>query len=135
MNKKKIFISFLLLFYLELIYHLLVFKSFDLKSMIYILIFLVINSLFLDIITSLFNKKINKWMYIIFNIFIVALFLAQYINYKFYGNILSVYSVIHGGQVFGFFSAILAVVKENIFGCLLIFIPIPLILIFIKKIK
>lgn len=135
MNYKKFLITYTLLFYLEVIYHLLVFKTFDFKSIVFLILFTLVNTLFIDIITSILNKKINKWIYILINIFIIALFLAQYINYKFYGNILSVYSVIHGGQVFGFFSAILAVIKENILGCLILFIPIPLLIIFNKKLN
>ena len=118
-----------------LIYHLFVFKNFEFKSILFITLFSLLTSLFIDLITSFFNKKLNKWLFIGINAFIYVLFLAQYINFKFYGNIISVYSVFHGGQVFGFFGAIWAVIKENIFRCLLLFIPVSLLFIFHKKIK
>ena len=131
----KIIISLINILYLELIYHLFVFKTFEFKSILFITLFSLLTSLFIDLITSFFNKKLNKWLFIGINAFIYVLFLAQYINFKFYGNIISVYSIFHGGQVFGFFGAILAVIKENIFRCLLLFIPVSLLFIFHKKIK
>ena len=131
----KIIISLINILYLELIYHLFVFKNFEFKSILFITLFSLLTSLFIDLITSFFNKKLNKWLFIGINAFIYVLFLAQYINFKFYGNIISVYSVFHGGQVFGFFGAIWAVIKENIFRCLLLFIPVSLLFIFHKKIK
>lgn len=131
----KIIISLINILYLELIYHLFVFKNFEFKSILFITLFSLLTSLFIDLITSFFNKKLNKWLFIGINAFIYVLFLAQYINFKFYGNIISVYSVFHGGQVFGFFGAIWEVIKENIFRCLLLFIPVSLLFIFHKKIK
>lgn len=131
----KIIISLINILYLELIYHLFVFKTFEFKSILFITLFSLLTSLFIDLITSFFNKKLNKWLFIGINAFIYVLFLAQYINFKFYGNIISVYSIFHGGQVFGFFGAIWAVIKENIFRCLLLFIPVSLLFIFHKKIK
>lgn len=136
LNKyNKIIISLINILYLELIYHLFVFKTFEFKSILFITLFSLLTSLFIDLITSFFNKKLNKWLFIGINAFIYVLFLAQYINFKFYGNIISIYSVFHGGQVFGFFGAIWAVIKENIFRCLLLFIPVSLLFIFHKKIK
>ena len=131
----KIIISLINILYLELIYHLFVFKTFEFKSILFITLFSLLTSLFIDLITSFFNKKLNKWLFIGINAFIYVLFLAQYINFKFYGNIISVYSVFHGGQVFGFFGAIWEVIKENIFRCLLLFIQVSLLFIFHKKIK
>lgn len=131
----KIIISLINILYLELIYHLFVFKTFEFKSILFITLFSLLTSIFIDLITSFFNKKLNKWLFIGINAFIYVLFLAQYINFKFYGNIISIYSVFHGGQVFGFFGAIWAVIKENIFRCLLLFIPVSLLFIFHKKIK
>lgn len=135
MNYKKMILTFGLTLYFETVYHLLVFKYFSIKSILFILIFSLISSIFIDLITSLFNKNINKCFFIASEIFIGILFLAQFINYKFYGNVLSVYSCVHGGQVFGFMSAILAVIKENIIGTLLFLLPIVPILLFNKKIS
>lgn len=135
MKYKKMLIIFLNLLYLELIYHLFIFNSFKLKHIFLIIIFTVLSTIFIDLITSLFTKKVNKWLMIIINCFLSVLFIAQIINYRFYGNVISIYSIIHGGQVFGFLSAIFSVLWQNITCVILLLIPIPLYIIFNKKIE
>lgn len=135
MKYKKMLIIFLNLLYLELIYHLFIFNSFKLKHIFLITIFTVLSTIFIDLITSLFTKKVNKWLMIIINCFLSVLFIAQIINYRFYGNVISIYSIIHGGQVFGFLSAIFSVLWQNIICVILLLIPIPFYVIFNKKIE
>lgn len=135
MKYKKMLIIFLNLLYLELIYHLFIFNSFKLKHIFLITIFTVLSTIFIDLITSLFTKKVNKWLMIIINCFLSVLFIAQIINYRFYGNVISIYSIIHGGQVFGFLSAIFSVLWQNIICVILLLIPIPLYIIFNKIIE
>ena len=130
---KNYMINLLNILYLEIIYHILIFKSFSINEMLFILLFSLINTLFIDIICSITkNKNINKWLNIFINSFLSILFIAYFTNFKFYGNTLSIYSIFHGGQVFGFLSAIIKVIKENIFGIILLFIPIPLNIILYK---
>jgi len=131
----KFLISFINIVYLEFLYHILVFKNFTFKSIAFIFFFSLLFCLFVDLITSLFNAKVNKWLFIIINVFSPILFFAQFINYEFYGNVISIYSIFHGGQVFAFFNAIWAVIKENIIPSILLILPIPLFIIFNKKIK
>ena len=135
MKYKKMLIIFLNLLYLEFIYHLFIFNSFKLKHIFLITIFTVLSTIFIDLITSLFTKKVNKWLMIIINCFLSILFIAQIINYRFYGNVISIYSIIHGGQVFGFLSAIFSVLWQNIICVILLLIPIPFYIIFNKKIE
>lgn len=135
MKYKKMLIIFINLLYLEFIYHLFIFNSFKLKHIFLITIFTVLSTIFIDLITSLFTKKVNKWLMIIINCFLSVLFIAQIINYRFYGNVISIYSIIHGGQVFGFLSAIFSVLWQNIICVILLLIPIPLYIIFNKKIE
>ena len=135
MKYKKMLIIFLNLLYLELIYHLFIFNSFKLKHIFLITIFTVLSTIFIDLITSLFTKKVNKWLMIIINCFLSVLFIAQIINYRFYGNVISIYSIIHGGQVFGFLSAIFSVLWQNIICVILLLIPVPLYIVFNKKIE
>lgn len=135
MKYKKMLIIFLNLLYLELIYHLFIFNSFKLKHIFLITIFTVLSTIFIDLISSLFTKKVNKWLMIIINCFLSILFIAQIINYRFYGNVISIYSIIHGGQVFGFLSAIFSVLWQNIICVILLLIPIPFYIIFNKKIE
>lgn len=135
MKYKKMLIIFINLLYLEFIYHLFIFNNFKLKHIFLITIFTVLSTIFIDLITSLFTKKVNKWLMIIINCFLSILFIAQIINYRFYGNVISIYSIIHGGQVFGFLSAIFSVLWQNIICVILLLIPIPLYIIFNKKIE
>ena len=135
MKYKKMLIIFLNLLYLEFIYHLFIFNSFKLKHIFLITIFTVLSTIFIDLISSLFTKKVNKWLMIIINCFLSILFIAQIINYRFYGNVISIYSIIHGGQVFGFLSAIFSVLWQNIICVILLLIPIPFYVIFNKKIE
>ena len=132
---KKYLIIFGTVFFLEFLYHLFIFKSFQIKEILYTLIFTMLFSFFLDLITSLFGKKVNKCLLIIILAFLPLLFIAQYINYLFYGNIISIYSFLHGGQVFEFFGAIWSVFTSKILYILLFILPIPLLLIFNKKIE
>lgn len=130
---KNYILNLINILYLEIIYHTLIFKEFNITEIIYIILFSIINTLFIDIISSLTNnKKFNKWFNIFINSFLSILFIAYYTNYKFYGNTLSIYSIFHGGQVFGFMSTIIKVIKENILSIILLFIPIPINIIFNK---
>ena len=131
---KKTIISFVIVLYLELLYHLSIFKSFNLKEIFFITIFSLVFSLFINLITSLFSKRINKWLYIFLLSFLCIIFIAQFINFQFYENIISIYSFIHGGQVFEFWSAIFGVFTSNIIYMLLFILPIVLLLVFNKKI-
>ena len=135
MNYKKTLLSIIYIYYLELIYHLFIFKSFTLKGFLFLTLFTILFGIFNDLITSLFNKKVNKWLFITINVFLNILFIAQIVNFKFYGNIISIYSVVHGGQVFGFMGAIISVILKNIPSILLLLIPAILLLIFNKYIE
>lgn len=131
---KKLFISFGTIIYFELLYHILIFKSFNIKELFFIILFSLVFSIFVDLITSLFGKSVNKWLFIIIMTLLSIVFISQYINFQFYDNIISIYSYIHGGQVLGFFDAIWRVFKTNFIFILLFFIPVALLIIFNKKI-
>ncbi|MDD4706317.1 MAG: LTA synthase family protein [Bacilli bacterium] len=134
MKYKKISLIFLIILYLEFIYHLFVFKSFDIKSAFFIIIFTFLTSIFIDLITNLFSDKKNKSFLIIIVVFLTILFTAQYINYVFYGNVISIYSLFNGGQVFEFYDQIIAVILNNIIPVILLLLPILLINVINKKI-
>jgi lipoteichoic acid synthase len=134
MKFKNFFITLFFILYSEIIYHIYVFKTFSFESVCYIILFSILTSIFIDLISSLFSKKVNKWFLIFIIASIVILFLSQFINYRFYGNIVSIYSCFHGGQVFGFFGAIVDVIKENMVPFILLLIPLPAILLLNKYI-
>lgn len=131
---KNIIINTIFILYLEIIYHILIFSNIDTKEIIYITIFSIINTLFIDIISNITNNKtINKYINLIINTIITILFITYLMNYKFYGNTLSIYSIFHGGQVFGFMDAIIRMIKNNITNILLLILPLFISIIFIKK--
>lgn len=131
---KNIIINTIFILYLEIIYHILIFNNINIREIIYITIFSIINTLFIDIISNITNnKKINKYINLIINTIITILFITYLMNYKFYGNTLSIYSIFHGGQVFGFMDAIIRMIKNNITNILLLILPLFISIIFIKK--
>ncbi|MDD2409436.1 MAG: LTA synthase family protein [Bacilli bacterium] len=134
MKYKKIFLIFLIILYLEFIYHLFVFKSFDIKSIFFIIIFTFLTSIFIDLITNLFSDKKNKSFFMVIVVFLTIIFTAQYINYIFYGNVISIYSIFNGGQVFEFYGQIISVILNNIIPVTLLLLPNLLLNVINKKI-
>lgn len=133
MKNKKLYITFAIIFYLELVYHIFIFNSFQLKDIFYISLFTLFVSIVIDILTSLFNHKTNRILFIIIILLLNIVFIAQRINFLFYGNVFSIYSLFNGGQVFEFFGQIFSVVLNNFLSIILMFIPAGLLIIFNRK--
>ncbi|MDD2505373.1 MAG: LTA synthase family protein, partial [Bacilli bacterium] len=98
------------------------------------IIFTLFVSIFVDLITSFFKHKINKFLFLSFILFINIIFIAQFINYKFYGNVFSIYSLFYGGQVFSFFNQIFTVIINNKIAVVLLIVPTFVTLFFKKRI-
>ncbi len=130
MKRIKFLLIYLTLFFLEVTYHIFIFKNFSFKSFFYISIFTFLTSFFIYIISSIFNNKINKIILIFSIAFCTLLVIIQFINYQFYGNIVSIYSIFNGGQVFEFFGQIFTVISSNVLPMLLFILPICLLMIF-----
>lgn len=130
MKRTKFLLIFLILFYFELVYQAFIFKTFTFKSFIYISIFTLFTSMFINLISSLFNKKINNIIFISSIGIITLLFLVQFVNFQFYGNIVSIYSFFNGGQVFEFFGQIFKVILNNILPIILLLVPFILLLVY-----
>ena len=133
MKNKKLYITFAIIFYLELVYHIFIFNSFQLKDIFYISLFTLFVSIVIDILTSLFNHKTNRILFIIIILLLNIVFIAQRINFLFYGNVFSIYSLFNGGQVFEFFGQIFSMVLNNFLSIILMFIPAGLLIIFNRK--
>ena len=74
----------------------------------------------INLIANIFKNKTRKIVVIILISFITLLFASQYVHFHFYDCFYSIYSLIHGGQVFGFIYAIIKIIFENILGLLVI---------------
>ncbi len=137
--KKKlpiiIYYTFLII-YLELIYKGFVLHNLLSLNTLRIMLFSLSFICFSSLITSLFSIKVNKILSIILSLFITLIFISQYVYFKFYHSIYSIFSVLKGTeQVFGgFFSSIIIMIKNNIFVILIMLIPLVLFIIFKNKI-
>ena len=60
-------------------------------------------------------------------------YIAQFVHYNFYDCFFSIYSLINGGQVFGFINAIIKEIIDNIFGILILLSVLILTIILIFK--
>ena len=117
---KNFLVIFVFLFILGIVFSLLIYNSI---SFIFIL-FDILESLFLAsflcLITCFKNDKINKLIKIMILGIITVFFIAQYVHYSFYDCFFSVYSLVNGGQVFGFINAIIKEILDHIWGILII---------------
>lgn len=124
-----------LILYLEIIYKGFAFNNLFSFGTIYLLPFTLIYVGINSLITGLFKQeKVNKIITFVFTAFLTIYYCAQFVYYKFYQAMISLYSLKMGTtQVFGWIDQILLVILRNIFVVLLIFLPLILLIIFHKK--
>lgn len=134
MKKYNLFLfNTLTIIFLDICFKMFVFKDiFDISTLYMILLNIVMASI-ITIIETIFSRLINKILAIFNTIFIVLLVIAQFIYYKYYDAIFSIYSLFHGAQVFGFVESIIGVILQNILPILIMFIPIILFFVFYKR--
>ncbi len=100
------------IYYLEIIYRVFILKNIFSINTLFVFIFCMPFILFLSIITSSFNEKINKLINMLLTFFFIILYLAQIVYYNFYYSMFSFFSLVSGGtgQVFEFWTMILQVI-------------------------
>ena len=98
--------------YEELIISMLIFGTFPTTAPLIILLSLPF-AIGLNIITSIFKIKVNTIIAYILTFGVCFIISAQLIYYKIYEAILSVYSIINGGQVTEFITTILDKIAQN----------------------
>ena len=126
MRKHKIMLLcfFIFLFiYLEFIYHIFVFNNITF-NFLYVLFFSISFGTLFYLLSSLFNKLANNIISYVLTIALIVLFISNFIYYKVYISVISIYSMIHGGQVFGFMERIIAVATRYWYVMLLMILPI-----------
>lgn len=122
------------IFILNVLFSVLIFKNITVLSLLFYLLEAITFGTIIKLVCSIFkNNKINKTINILLLIGITIIFLGQFVHYHFYSCFFSFFSLIHSGQVFGFMEAIIKIILENIWGFLLLFIFIPIVIIFIIK--
>ena len=123
------------LFFLDIAFKLFVFKEIFELSTIYMLIEDITIATIITLVESLLPKLGNKIISIIITLCITIIIVSQFIYFKYYDAIFSIYSLFHGAQVLGFIDSIMEVIFENILAIIVLLIPIILFFIFFKKIN
>ena len=134
MSKYKLFIvTTLYLLSLNIIFNVLIFNNLIIQNILFYIFESITISTILNIIIELFKNKTKKILLIISTSLISIFYIAQFIHYRFYDCFFSIYSLVHGSQVFGFIPAIIKVISNNIIGFLILLALIPLFIIIIIK--
>ncbi len=133
MKKLNLLIYYILfIVYEELIFSCLVYKTFP-TSLWLIILFSIPIAVILNLITSVFKPKINKFLTYIITIAFIILFSAQIVYYSMYEAIISFFSMMHGGQITEFMEAIVDVVLRNWYGIALFALPLVILIVLSKK--
>lgn len=131
--KKYLYILFSLL-YFDLIFNLFTYDSYLRSSIINIVLFCLINSFIIYILTSIWSDKVNKIFTYIFYIIIPFWYSFHYV---FYNLLLTPFSVAlfrQTDQALEFSENIIIAIIENLHVILLLFVPLVLLILFRKKI-
>lgn len=133
MKKLNLLIYYILfIIYEELVFSCLVYKTFP-TSLWLIILFSIPIAVILNLITSVFKPKINKFLTYIITIAFIILFSAQIVYYSMYEAIISFFSMMHGGQITEFMEAIIDVVLRNWYGIALFALPLVILIVLSKK--
>lgn len=119
--------------YEELVLSGLIFGTFP-KTALMIILLSSPFAIFLNLLTSIFKRKVNVVISYVLTIGLCFVGGAQLIYYKIYEAILSFYSIVNGGQVTEFMTTILDEMAQNWIGLVLIFLPV-IVLIILHKTK
>ena len=126
MRKKNLYLLlfFILLFiYEELVFHLAVFDTITF-NFAYVILFSIPFGVIAFLISNMWNKITNIILSYVFVIAVMLLFISNLIYYKVYLSVISIYSMINGGQAFEFMGKILSTAFENWFVIIAMILPI-----------
>ena len=134
MKLKKYLIILLSLLYFDLIFNLFMYDNYLRESFINIVLFCLINSFVIFILTSIWKEKVNKIItYVIYTI--MALWYSLY--YIFYQVLLTPFSIAllrQTDQVLDFAGNVIVSILQNFYIILLFFAPLILFIVFRKKV-
>ena len=134
--KKKLdvlFFNIFLIIFLEIVFKASTIGEVFSLNLFYMILFSVPIAIILTILETMFKKeKVNRIITIVVTVLIEIIFIAQFVYFKYYDAIFSVYSLFHGGQVLEFVGGIINVMLRNIFPIILMLLP--MIIPIIKKI-
>ena len=132
-NLKKFILYLVCIFSLEFVFKLIIGNKISFINMINILLYSIIISSFLSIISNIFNKKINTFITSIILLIIGFLFSVQVVFYKVFKVYFSLSNLKICDQLGNFFNEVINAIVSNIIYIIIFLIPFILYLIFKKK--
>ena len=128
-------VNILLLTYLEVMFGLLLFDSFNKETIISLSIYILLFSSFITNLTSLFKDKVGRIINYIIYFILFFLFSLQFVFKSSMKTFFSLSLMGIGDQVLDFFGELLYMVFSNFIGITLLFVPLILLIVFRKKIN
>lgn len=136
-NMKRLAMSFLinlgLLLWLELVFQLAIFDSFEKSTIISIVIFTILIALIITTITNVFSEKVNKIINYTFYSILIILYGIQLVFKNFFNTFFSFALLKISDQAFDFADQIFKLIFANIGYIILFAVPLILLIIFRKK--
>ena len=130
---KNLIITITYLFIMAIIFSCLIFKSLSIINILFYLLESITFGLIINLMACSFKEKTNKIITSILLVIITIFYIAQFVHYNFYDCFFSIYSLVNGGQVFGFLNAIIKEIINNIFGIIILVLGLVLAIILIFK--
>ena len=120
-----LFYNIIFIVFLEIVFKASTIKEVISLNLFYMILFSVPIAIIITLLETLFKKeKVNRIITIIITFLIEAIFIAQFVYFKYYEAIFSVYSLFNGGQVLEFIDGIMNVIFHNLFPIILMLLPI-----------
>lgn len=130
---KNLIITTTYLFIIAIIFSFLIFKNLTISNILFYLLESITFGLIINLMACPFKEQKNKIIISILLLIITIFYIAQFVHYNFYDCFFSIYSLVNGGQVFGFLNAIIKEIINNIFGIIILVLGLVLAIILIFK--
>lgn len=130
---KNLIITIAYLFITAITFTILIFHNLSISNVLFYLLESITFGLIINLIVCPSKEKTSKIITSILLVIITIFYIAQFVHYNFYDCFFSIYSLINGGQVFGFLNAIIKEIIDNILGILIILFILVLTIILIFK--
>ena len=120
-----LFYNIIFIIFLEIVFKASTIKEVISLNLFYMILFSITIAIVITLLETLFKKeKINRIITIIITFLVEFIFIAQFIYFKYYEAIFSVYSLFNGGQVLEFVDGIINVILHNLLPIILMLIPV-----------
>ena len=128
-------INFFFLLYSELLFTLFMFTNVSKDTIISNLIFLIFFSFIITIVTTSFNEKVNRIVHYVIYILISLWFSTQFVFKSMFKTFFSFSMFGLSDQATDYMGVTLKIIFNNLYGIIIFFLPIILLVIFRKKIN